>query len=486
MDRPFAQDALGRGRLPKLAPDVIHRQRLSKWLGDHADFPLRLLAAPSGSGKTTAMVLYAARPRYPAAYVALEPGAGAEAICAALGAALGLGPKVPAELMDALGALGRCEILIDEADRATSGGREFLRRLVMEAPENVTYVFASRTRDVVDSTRLISVGLAALLNGDRLAFTIDEAAQFVEASSAVRSDDRDVARLVNDTDGWAFALCGTVRDAVSTGRCLEGAVERWQSGSARLIRAFVDDAFAEQDGALVASARRLFDGAATDDVTLDQLEFHGLFVLLTGGVCRPYKVVSRLSRAPLPQANGGLAPFTARLLGAAEVRIDGRRVEWIRRRDGHLFSYVALRPDGRATRKELIAAFWPDADPLLAAQSLRSAFSTMRRALASIVGYGTLGEYVAFGEEIALNLDLFTIDARRALAHVADSDDAAASGDLGAAAEHAAAAVDLARGPFLCGEIHPALASVAAQLETGLARARARCAGSEVRHGSSA
>lgn len=432
------------------------------------------------------MVLYAARSRYRAAYVALEPGAGADAICAALCAALGLEPLGPAELMDALGELGRCEILIDEADRAAHDGRLLLRRLVMEAPENVTYVFASRTRDVVDSTRLISVGLAALLNADRLAFTVDEAAHFVEASRAVRSDDRDVARLVNDTDGWAFALCGTVRDAVSTGRSLDGAVERWQSGSARLIRAFVDDAFADQDAALVGSARRLFDGAATDDATLDELEYHGLFVRLSGGVCRPYKIISRLSRTPLSQASSGLAPFAVRLLGAADVRVDGRRVEWIRRRDGQLFSYVALRPDGRVTRKELIAAFWPDADPVLAAQSLRSACSTMRRALASIVGYGTLAEYVAFGEEIALNLELFTIDARRALAHVADSDDAAARDERGVAAEHAAAALGLARGAFLCGDVHPALASVAAQLDTGFARMRTRAADPEARHGSPA
>jgi hypothetical protein len=462
-------------RLPKLAPDVIHRERLSAWLADHADFPLRLLTAPAGCGKTTAMVLYAARSRFPAAYVSLSPGATAAAIRDALCEALEIDAVADTgALLAALGTLGRSEIMVDEADRASDEGRDLLQRLVFDGPENVTFLYAARTREFFDSTRLISLGLAALCGGGRLAFTSDEAARFVDSSRVVRGDERDVARLVIDTDGWPFALCSVVRNAASAGRTLAGSVECWQRANAGLIKAFVDAAFADQDPALAARARRFFDGEATDDATLDRLEARGMFVQLVDGVCRPYRVISRLARVASPASTSTLMPFAVELFGTPQVRIDGQRVEWIRRRDGQILTYLALRPDGRASRRDLIQAFWPDADPLLGAQSLRSACSTMRRALATVVGHATLAHYVSFGDDIALNLDLFAVDARRVRAHIADADDAWSRDDGDAAAEHAAAALRIVRGPFLDGDVFVALAPFADELADGLGRMEGR------------
>jgi hypothetical protein len=462
-------------RLPKLAPDVIHRERLSVWLAEHADFPLRLLAAPAGCGKTTALVHYAARGRFPAAYVSLSAGDGAAEIRAAVCDALGIAAVPDTEsLLAALASLGRCEILVDDADRASDEGRHLLQRLVFDGPENVTFLYAARTREVFETTRLISLGLAALCGGARLAFTADEAARFVESSRVVRRDERDVARLVIDTDGWAFALCSTVRTAASAGRTLDGAVEYWQRAHASLIKEFVDTAFADQDPMLAARARRFFDGEMIDDATLDRLESRGMFVQLVDGVCRPYRVIARLARVAAPASTSTLMPFAVELFGAPQVRIDGQRVEWIRRRDGQIFTYLALRPDGRASRRELIQAFWPEADPLLGAQSLRSACSTMRRALATVVGHATLAHYVSFGDDIALNLDLFTVDARRVRAHVADSDDACSRADDDAAREHAAAALRIVRGPFLDGDVFAAVSPFADELADGLCRVEGR------------
>ena len=462
-------------RLPKLAPDVIHRERLSLWLAEHADFPLRLLAAPAGCGKTTALVLYATRARFPAAYVSLQHGDGAAAIRAAVCDALGIAAAPDTEsLLGALAPLGRREILVDDADRASDDGRHLLQRLVFDGPENVTFLYASRTREVFETTRLISLGLAALCGGGRLAFTPDEAARFVDSSRVVRGNERDVARLVMDTDGWPFALCSTIRDAASSGRTLDGALERWQRANGGLINEFVDAALAAHEPALAARARRLFDGEPADDATLDRLEARGMFVQLVDGVCRPYRVISRLARVASPSPASTLLPFAVELFGAPQVRFDGQRVEWIRRRDGQIFTYLALRPDGRASRRELIQAFWPDADPVLGAQSLRSACSTMRRALAAVTGHAALAHYVSFGDEIALNLDVFTVDARRVRAHVADADDAANRDDLDAAADHAAAALRIVRGAFLDGDVFPALAPYAEELADELGRMEGR------------
>ena len=477
----LSQEAPARGRrLPKVAPDVIHRERLSLWLAEHADFPLRLLAAPAGCGKTTALVLYATRSRFPAAYVSLRAGDGAGAIRAAVCDALGIEPVGDTEsLLLALASVGRREVLVDDADRASDDGRHLLQRLVFDGPENVTFLYAARTREVFETTRLISLGLAALCGGGRLAFTADEAARFVDSSRVVRGDERDVARLVMDTDGWAFALCSTVRHAASAGRTLDGALERWQRASGNLIKEFIDGALAEQEPALAVRARKLFGGEPVDDTTLDRLEARGMFVQLTDGVCRPYRVIARLARVAAPAPASTLMPVAVELFGAPQVRFDGQRVEWIRRRDGQIFSYLALRPDGRASRRELIQAFWPDADPLLGAQSLRSACSTMRRALAAITGHAALAHYVSFGDDIALNLDLFTVDARRVRAHAADSDEAASREEHAAAADHAAAALRIVRGPFLDGDVFPALAPFADELTDELCRMEGRIPASD-------
>ncbi len=468
------QDVSSRVRLPKLAPDTIRRERIIGWLADHADVPLRLLAAPSGSGKTTALVTYAATPRHRAVYVCLDAGSTPAALRAALGRPFGFAATDDEDgLLAALAEAGRCEILVDEVDRAPEAVRAALRRFVYEAPENVTFVYATRTRDVVDATRLVSLGLGAILDGDRLAFTLDEAARLAEAAR-LDVDERELGRLLHDTEGWAFALCSALRDCASTNRALEGAFDRWRRANGRLVRHFIDAALADEDPVLAVAARKLFDGENVDEPTLDRLEGRGLFVRWADGAYRPYRAIARVTRAAAPAPGRALAPFTVRLFGKNDVRIEGQRVAWFRRRDAQIFAFLALQPQGRARRETLIRVFWPDADRHLAAQSLRSACSTMRRSLAAVVGYADLAHYVAFGDEIALNLELFAIDARRVRSHLRDAEHAWASGDVVGALEHDRAALRLAGEPLLEGDVPPALSGIAEELGAGLTRAAAR------------
>ena len=460
-------------KLPKLSPDTIRRERIAGWLADHADVPLRLVAAPAGSGKTTALVTYAAAPKHRAVYVALDATSTAASLCAAIARALGITAAGEDALLAALADAGRCEILVDEAECAAADVRDALRHFVYEAPDNVTFVYASRTRDIVDATRLQSLGLAAVLDGERLAFTLDEAARLAEAAH-LHPDERELSRLVHDTEGWAFALASALREAASTTRSLEGAFDRWRRANGRLVRQFVDAALANEDDALAAAARKLFDGEAIDETTLDRLEQRGLFVRWLDGAFRPYRAVARATRVPAQQPSRTLAPFAVRLFGRPELRIEGQRVAWFRRRDLQIFAFLALQPQGRARRETLVKAFWPDADRALAAQSLRSACSTMRRSLAAVVGYADLAHYVAFGDEIALNLDLFAIDARRVRAHLRDADQAWTAGDVATALEHDRAALRMAEEPFLEGDVPPPLEGVLEELELGLRHAAAR------------
>lgn len=467
-------EASSRAKLPKLAPDTIRRERISGWLADHADVPLRLVAAPSGSGKTTALVSYAAAPRHRAGYVTLDPGTTAESLRAAVARAFGFAPPPDDDaLLIAFENEGRCELLVDEADRGSELVRASLRRFVYEAPENVTFVYATRSRDVVDATRLVALGLGAVLDADRLAFTLEEATRLTEAAR-VDADEREIGRLVHDTEGWAVALCSAIRESASAARSLDGAFDRWRRTNARFMRRYIDEALTGEAPELDAAARKLFDGEQVDDTILDRLEQRGLFVRWAEGSYRPYRAVARVTRASAPAPSRALTPFAVRLFGKADVRIESQRVAWFRRRDAQIFAFLALQPQGRARRETLLRAFWPDADRQLAAQSLRSACSTMRRSLAAVVGYADLAHYVAFGDEIALNLDLFTIDARRVRAHLRDAETAWSAGDVTTAIEHDRAALRLAREELLDGDVPAALAGVASELDTALTRASSR------------
>ena len=471
------QDVTSRAKLPKLAPDTIRRERIVAWLGDHADVPLRLVAAPTGSGKTTALVTYAISPRHRAGYVTLDVDTSVETLRTRIAAAFGFSNAADDDaLHSAFEDAGRCEVLVDEVDRAPEPVRAALRRFVYEAPENVTFVYATRSRDVVDATRLVSLGLGAILDADRLAFTTEEATRLAEAAR-LDADEREIGRLVHDTEGWAFALCSAIRETASAARSLDGAFDRWRRTNARFMRRYIDDALADEDPVLAAAARKLYDGEQIDESILDRLEQRGLFVRWADGTYRPYRAVARVTRAAAPAMPArSLTPFSVRLFGKPDVRMEGQRVAWFRRRDAQIFAFLALQPQGRARRETLLRAFWPEADRQLAAQSLRSACSTMRRSLAAVVGYADLNHYVAFGDEIALNLDLFAIDARRVRAHLRDAEASWSSGDVTAAMEHDRAALKLSRDELLDGDVPAALAGVASEFDESLTRAAARTA----------
>ncbi len=322
----------------------------------------------------------------------------------------------------------------------------------------MTFVYATRSRDVVDATRLVSLGLGAVLDGERLAFTLEEATRLAEAARVDAADEREIGRLVHDTEGWAFALSSAIRESASAGplarrrvRPLAPHATRASCAASSTMRS------ADEEPALATAARKLFDGELVDEADARPPR-----------AARPVRPLGRRLVPPVPRRRArrpaparrrppprALTPFTVRLFGKPDVRIEGQRVAWFRRRDAQIFAFLALQPQGRARRETLLRAFWPEADRQLAAQSLRSACSTMRRSLAAVVGYADLAHYVAFGDEIALNLDLFAIDARRVRAHLRDAETAWARGDARTAMEHDRAALRLAREELLDGDIPP-------------------------------
>jgi DNA-binding SARP family transcriptional activator len=170
---------------------------------------------------------------------------------------------------------------------------------------------------------------------------------------------------------------------------------------------------------------------------LRALEADGLFVIHSAGVYRPLRALSRLhSHARLTPEVHNVRPMHIRMLGRFQAEIDGTPIEWIRRRDAQIFQFVALKRNGTASRAELAETFWPGAEKHLVAQSLRTAFSNIRKAIGTIVGFDLIDAYVHANGDLSLNLGNVIVDVNRFIAHANDGDVQYARDELRAAFAH--------------------------------------------------
>ena len=393
----------------------------------HARTPLRVIAAPAGSGKTTAIVSsLRTRPRN-AHYYAVRAGDAAAVLREEIATALGRTETFAsyAEVVEALAAGEPCEIVFDEIDTADPAAiREFLA-LVSDAPAETTFTAICRSRELLTETRLFTRGLAALCDADKLAFTPDEIAGLADSLDVVHNE-AEVRRLLEETEGWAVVVCGAIREAASVNHALGGAFDGWRRSHGRVFRLFLDDhAAATGDRGFV---ERLCSGVTVDDPeTLARLEQRGLFIRFIDGEFRPYRAVEALRRGDAPPA--------------------------ILRERAAGVELLALRPECRASRLELQDAFWPSGDRSAAAQNLRTACSTIRKAIAAIVGYDAVERYFTVRGDVAINVDHALIDVRRFSGHLSEGDADVARGDVSAAIAHFRAAERLYVGPLLSGDL---------------------------------
>ncbi len=444
--------------LPKLAPTIVARPRIEAWLIHHARTPLRVIAAPAGSGKTTALVSSLLnRPRN-AHYYAVCAGDDTSVLRAQIAAALGCSETF-AEYGEVVAALAEgvpCEIVFDDIDTADPAAIRELLALVNDAPAETTFTAICRSRELLTETRLFTRGLAALCDAEKLAFTPDEIVGLADSLDVVHND-AEVRRLLEETEGWAVVVSGSIREAAAVNHSLSGAFDAWRRSHGRVFRRFLEEeAAATGDRGFV---ERLCNGVNVDDhETLAQLEQRGLFIRFIDGEFRPYRAVEALRRGDAPPAikherAAGVELLAIRLFGRFEARIGGRDIAWIRRRDARIMQYLALRPDCRASRLELQDAFWPSGDRSAAAQNLRTACSTIRKAIAAIVGYDAVERYFTVRGDVTINVDHSLIDVRRFSGHLSEGEADVTRGDVAAAIAHFRAAERLYAGPLLSGDL---------------------------------
>src|SRR5579872_3800926 len=442
--------------LPRVAPSTVRRSRLERWLATHVAVPLRLLVAPAGSGKTTLLLKYLAYSTVDVAYCALPEKTAPAKFFELVAGALAL-TRVPQSYDDLVHALRSAvaaptELAIDDVDNALPEVLDYLKRIVEDAPEHLTFVYTSRSRDAIDAKSWVARGLGVLCDHRRLAFDPAETELLAE-TCGVPCTHLEIGRLLEESEGWAIVLSGAVRAAAEDNRSLNDAYEHWRGRYGQVFTEFIAadlDRAPEEDRALV---RSLIAGATIDDQErLHRLEAQGLFVIADDNDYRPYRPIRQLRGRVRLAPSARLSPLIARMFGRFEAQIDGVDVNWIRRRDQQFIKYLLLKPDGSATRAELASVFWPDADRQLAAQSVRTACSNIRKAIAAIVGYACVDLYFTADPDVSLNLANVVADVRRFNAHVGDGDANFDRGDLQEACVHYRAAEELYTGRLLDGD----------------------------------
>jgi DNA-binding SARP family transcriptional activator len=410
--------------LPRLPARRVRRPRLERRLAADATLPVRLIVGPPGSGKTTlALACVAEAPI--GAYCALPPDCSAEDFVVALAQALDLAepPKNYAELLVVLRRLASqpLELVIDDLDHARSDARVLASKLIDDLPQNVSLIYCARGRDAVDAKQWISRGLGSLCDARRLAFDATELASLCDAHGVPYSN-ADVARLLEESDGWAIVIGGAVRAASEDERSLSDAYERWRMRYGEVFLDFILGELEDAESEDVAIVQALIQGRGVDDRSaLHRLEARGLFVYNDGGVMRPFKALQHARAIPIHNVDTSI-PMVVRMLGRFSVSIQGREVEWVRRRDQQIVKYLLLRQGASATRTELAATFWPRVEKQLAAQSVRTACSNIRKAIASVVGYARVERYFRASTTITIDLSSVVTDVGRFTAHAMAGD----------------------------------------------------------------
>jgi hypothetical protein len=439
--------------LPKTAPTIVDRPRIALWLKVCATMPLRLLVAPAGSGKTTVAVHYARTRPGNCAYLRLTPGIPGSALITQLGRATGdASVRTYDELLAHLDRLTPTEIIVDNVDGAVGEARDLLSRVYADVGERVTFIYLARSIKAIDVNAARAAGLADVCDETLFAFDAAEVAELARlAGSGIER--HATGELLGATHGWALAVAGACRAAAAHQLEFAEALVYWRRTNDPALRELVADALRFVPDAV----RRAFNNAlsgplAPDTETLTMLRSHGLFVSF---------YAQRLALNPLlrfepddvPVPTADDVPLaTIEMFGRFTMSVDGRSVVWERRRDRQIIQFLAMQPNGRATRADLIATFWPDGDPHLARQSLRTAFCTIRAALAACVGSTNVSHYFVADHVVELKLAHAVISARRFAELFERGQSADTEDDLAAALSYYREAERLYRSGFLAGE----------------------------------
>jgi DNA-binding SARP family transcriptional activator len=260
----------------------------------------------------------------------------------------------------------------------------------------------------------------------------------------LRYDNEDLAQLLHDTDGWPIAVHWIMRDAARGGHRLGAAFEAWRETRGHLLAEYVASKHERDIDAYLEFTMLLRRGFETADGALERFEALGFPILRTRTALRANRVLLRLANAetePAYDSRTATHPLmTFKVLGRFRCDIGGRPVTFVRRRDQNVLTFVALAPNGRAPRRQLLEAFWPGLDRDAATQGLRTTLSRIRRAISEIAGPDAVDVYFRSADDVCVDGEHVALDLRRFLEHNALGQIEEEKGDIAAAKRYYAAA----------------------------------------------
>lgn len=455
--------------IPKIAHDALRRRAVEGWLAAHAGERVRLLIAPAGAGKTTALALWARGCPDPVRWIDLPPRCDASVFERLFAAATG------SQVAAFAASTSARTVVIDQVDELSPDGRELLRRVLATAPAASRVVLAARS----DSVRELAGPAARAADPALFRFDADELLQLCDANGvSFASNESELALQM--TNGWATALAETVRAARRGPLPLADAARDWRSGGGVVVQSVVQrilELAPPHDAALLTTV--LAEPQRATGAQLRELAGRGLFVDVIDGRAQLNPVVAARGRTATRGRSGrddarDDEPASVALFGTFRMTLQGTDVHFSRRRDRQIIQYLALAPAGRATRDELFETFWPGGGRESRSQNLRTACSMIRSALARSAGRENVARYFRVeGGYVILDLEHVACDLYAFEAEVARATEAELAGDALRARSAWAAAIALHTAPLLEDEPPaPWIARRAAQVEDAAERAR--------------
>jgi LuxR family maltose regulon positive regulatory protein len=289
--------------------DPIPRERISSRIAAAAEFPLTVIIAPAGCGKSTALDQYLAALGVPRAYYRVRPG---DATLAQfiLGLAQDCGAAFPVELAQAIVnahsdqpldaaieplasvcALHLREhggvLVIDDLHYTQSPEIvRFVHELVLKTKESLRWIIATRSRKALPLGSWLASGLCDLpIDEATLAFTREDIATAAHARNLTLSEAQ-MSAVTSATCGWPIGVGLALRYAGS-GSDVTGVAAQTRLASYEYLTSHMYLGFSEveQDflcfGALLPSLRvDLFEAAGFADAAqvLDGLYQHSSFL----------------------------------------------------------------------------------------------------------------------------------------------------------------------------------------------------------------
>jgi hypothetical protein len=323
------------------------RRAIAEWFEKTSSAAVRLVCAPLGSGKTTAVQQYVDSQGGAAGYARVPTGADAE------------------QLRELIASGNEFEeIVLDDLDRATAEARAALFEEIAEGRTLPRLILVGRSRQRLHAHALLARGLARAC--DPQLMLLDEHEVGALASSmSVPHEREDLGQLLYYTDGWALATEWLIRDAAESDRSLRDAFLHWRQRNEHILHEYVDQELCAEPGAADAFRTLLGTDWRSAQSELERLERLGLPVTRTRSGLQPYAIFARMRSAPAAPApvRDAATPaepetMTISAFGAFRCEIGGRPVKFMRRRDQQVFAYVAIAPHGRATREHVLDAFW--------------------------------------------------------------------------------------------------------------------------------